>query len=646
VGSDGEAARSRGRLGELGLELVVSALEELPEACTLSVAVRDERGAARDLRLVWMNRMARTGQAEPDQAIGVLISQLWPQMVDNGVLDACLGVVDGGPERSGEFIWTQTATYLPAGYEYRAARVGADHLLFLFRDSSALVRRAKEHEARLVAIVETAPDAIVVIDQRGVIQSINAAGEALLGWAAAELVGQNVSRLMPSPDAEAHDGYLARYLATGERHIIGVGRDVTARRKDGTTFPAHLTIGEAWIGDDRLFTGIVHDLSERERLERQLVQAQKMEAVGRLAGGVAHDFNNLLTVVMASCSLLERTVRLGDEAGELVGQIRDATQRAVSLTRQLLTFSRQQVAQPVAVDLNQLVSGVGGLLRRLLGEDLAIEMRLDPAAGAAWVDPTLLEQVLLNLAVNARDAMPEGGRLVIETGSVEIDAPSPARYGGAPAGAWARLSVIDSGHGMDARTQAQMFDPFFTTKEPGKGTGLGLSTVHGIVEQAGGHIAVTSAAGAGTRFDVLLRPARRPAARPPGADAPPAGGHEVVLLVEDDPAVRAIVVRSLEGLGYLVLTAGSSEVGLELARSHPEIDVLVTDVVMPGMSGRRLAEEVQAARPGLKVLYLSGYTDDEVLRRGVLPAGQAFLAKPFEPEDLGRRIRALLDADG
>jgi PAS domain S-box-containing protein len=382
MGTETEETRNRERLAALGLDLVVEALEELPEACTLSVAMREEAGVARDLRLIWMNRLARAGQAEPDRAIGVPISKLWPQMVDNGVLAATLRVVDGAPTIGGEFIWTETAAYLPAGYEYRAIRLGTEHLLFLFRDSSALVRRAKENEARLAAILATAPDAIVVIDQRGRIQSINAAGELLLGWRESELLGENVSRLMPSPDAEAHDGHLARYLATGERHIIGIGRDVVAKRKDGSTFPAFLSIGEVRVGDDRLFTGIIHDLSERKLLERQLLQAQKMEAVGQLAGGVAHDFNNLLTVIVTSCSMLQRAAKPADtRLRGLVEQIREASERAVKLTRQLLTFSRQQVAQPVAVDVDELVTSVGSLLGRLLGEDIEIELKLGrPAA--------------------------------------------------------------------------------------------------------------------------------------------------------------------------------------------------------------------------------------------------------------------------
>jgi nitrogen-specific signal transduction histidine kinase/CheY-like chemotaxis protein len=389
-----------------------------------------------------------------------------------------------------------------------------------------------------------------------------------------------------------------------------------------------------------------HDVTERKRLEEQYRQAQKLEAVGRLAGGVAHDFNNLLTVSNGYADLLPAHVRGDDEAREAVEEIRRAGERASSLTRQLLTFSRNQVLQPRLLDLNAIIAVTGKMLRRLLGEDIALAVTLDPALGRVRADPGHLEQVLLNLCVNARDAMPRGGKLTIETRNVELDDAFARAHLEVRPGPYVLLAVSDTGVGMTAEVKAHIFEPFFTTKGLGKGTGLGLATVYGILQQSGGAIGVYSEAGRGTTFKVYLP--RADGSGPEEGDRPEAAatprGNETVLVAEDEGPVRVLVGEVLRAYGYGVLEANDGAEAIRVAEGNAgPIDLLVTDVVMPGMSGRALAQHL-ALRPSLKVLYVSGYTDDAVVRHGVLEAETAFLQKPFRPDDLARKVRAVLDA--
>ena len=393
------------------------------------------------------------------------------------------------------------------------------------------------------------------------------------------------------------------------------------------------------------------EIVERERVERalgeseaQLRQSQKLEAVGTLAGGVAHDFNNLLTVIISYADLV--LTQSDDESptrADLM-QIKDAALRAASLTKQLLAFSRRQVLQPKVIDLSLIVDGIHDLLRRMIGEDIELRAQSQPLLPRVKADPGQIEQVIMNLAVNARDAMPQGGTLTIET-AAEYLAPGDARLRDMmPPGDWVRISVRDTGVGIDEQVQARIFEPFFTTKEPGKGTGLGLSTVYGIVKQSGGFIWVTSKLGAGTTFDVYLPPVE--GAVSPQTPPPPsvASGKETVLLVEDETPVRLLARRCLELYGYRVLESGNSRDAFDVARRHDgRIDLLLTDVVMPQGSGRELAERLQLARPDLKILYMSGYTDDAIVRRGGVGPGTELLEKPFTPEDLARRVRQILD---
>ncbi len=391
--------------------------------------------------------------------------------------------------------------------------------------------------------------------------------------------------------------------------------------------------------------GANQDLTQRKRLEAQLTQAQKMEAVGRLAAGVAHDFNNLLTIILGYCDLvsheaIEQPVREG------IGLIRDASVRAVSLTRQLLAFSRRQVIDPRVLDLNAAVASAAKLIARLIGEDVKLSVVLAPDLGRVRADPAQIEQTILNLAVNARDAMASGGALSIETANVDLDEAYAAATPGVAAGPYVMLAVSDTGTGMDAETQARIFEPFFTTKEMGKGTGLGLATVYGAVKQSGGHIRVCSDLGQGTTFKVYLprvdAPAEAPETGPPPTTA--AGGTETVLLVEDDASLRRLAQRFLEQAGYVVLEAPSAYAALEVARLHSgAIQLLVTDVILPGMNGAALATQLLRLIPGVRVLYVSGYADDAIASHGVLEPDVDFLAKPYTQTDLATRVREILD---
>jgi signal transduction histidine kinase/CheY-like chemotaxis protein len=383
---------------------------------------------------------------------------------------------------------------------------------------------------------------------------------------------------------------------------------------------------------------------ELSRTQAQLIQAQKMDAVGRLAGGVAHDFNNLLTVIIGQTALLADRLGRHHPLRQGLDIVEDAARRASDLTGQLLAFSRRQVLQPEVLDLNRVVAGMERMLGRLIGEDIELVTTLQPALGAVRADPGQLGQVILNLAVNARDAMPNGGRLALATAEVELDDVSARRYPGGQPGRYVRLSVTDTGHGMDAETQAHLFEPFFTTKRPDKGTGLGLATVYGIVKQSGGNIWVSSTPGRGTTFEIYLPRAEAAIERREGAVSTPDArqASETILLVEDEDAVRAIIAEVLQESGYSVLEARHGGEALSVSERHVGlIQLLLTDMVMPGMTGRELAQRLTANRPGIKVLYMSGYTDDAGVA-GTTERGTGFLQKPFTPETLSRKVRELL----
>jgi signal transduction histidine kinase/CheY-like chemotaxis protein len=390
--------------------------------------------------------------------------------------------------------------------------------------------------------------------------------------------------------------------------------------------------------------GIAQDITKRIRLEEQYRQSQKMEAIGLLAGGIAHDFNNLLTAIEGYSTLMAEAMRTDDPLQAHLAEVRRAAERATALTRQLLAFSRRQILEPRVLGLRDSVTSMGPMLQRLIGENVDIVVRERGEPGHVKADPGQIEQVILNLAINARDAMPRGGTLTFEISDARLTN-ADARSGATVVpGRYTLLTVSDSGHGMDAETQARVFEPFFTTKQKGKGTGLGLSTVYGIVKQSGGYIWIDSAPGTGTRFSIYLPRVEEAVETPPPRSASESlTGSETILVVEDEGAVRMLVRRALERYGYKVLTAGTPLEAIELARGSGErIDLLISDVVLPQMSGRALANHILEAKAGTRLLFMSGYTDDAIVHHGVLDEGTPFIQKPFTPQALARKVRQVL----
>jgi len=502
-------------------------------------------------------------------------------------------------------------------------------------------------EASYGTLVEHAPVGIYRSNPDGKFLAVNSALVRLLGYESAdEVLGVNMSRDVYADPAE-RQRLLDRDTYT-DREYDEV--EATWKRKDGRLLTVQLSVRAVRNGSGKVeyYETFVRDVTEQRRLQTQLVQSQKMEAVGRLAGGIAHDFNNLLTVITTSCDLLLEDLTASDPKREDVQQVRQAADGAAALTRQLLAFSRQQVLAPQIVNLGDVVYGVEKMLRRVIGEDVDLVTVLGPDVGAVKADVGQIEQVLMNLAVNARDAMPTGGKLTIETANVEHDPDYAREQEAAAVSRFVMLAVSDTGTGMDEATKARIFEPFFTTKELGKGTGLGLATVYGIVRQSGGFIWVYSEPGLGTTFKIYLPQVDEGAvAAAAGATAAPGTSHrgtETVLLVEDAAAVRSVIHEALVRQGYAVMDAPNGAEALRIAANHPgPIHLLLTDVVMPGLSGRQLSDQLTRIRPETRVLYTSGYTDDAVVRHGVLESGIAYLQKPFTVDGLARKVREVLD---
>ncbi len=494
----------------------------------------------------------------------------------------------------------------------------------------------RESEARYRTLMEDASDAIFVAGDGGLLTDVNERACALSGYAREDLVGRPAQTLLGSEGA----GWMPAHTPSPERGEV-TSLDGLLRRKEGASVQVEATVRA--LADGRSMS-IVRDVTRRKALDEQVRQSQKMEAVGRLAGGVAHDFNNLLTAIHGYSEFLLEDLGAGDPRRGDVEEIQRAAERAAGLTRQLLAFSQRQILQPRPLDLGAVLGDMDRLLRRLIGEAITLSTTVEPSLPRVMADPGQVEQVVLNLAVNARDAMPDGGEIRLGVRAVVLDAEAARALHGAEPGHWVELAVADTGDGMDAETVAHVFEPFFTTKEVGRGSGLGLSTVYGIVRQSGGAITVQSTPGHGSTFRVYLpRHDGDSAARSQDPAPAVARSGVTVLLVEDEPGVRSMVRRALESHGYSVLEAGHGEEALRVVARHTgRIDLLLSDVVMPGMNGRELAEKLTAVRPDLRVLLMSGYTDDTALRRGIHTS--RLMHKPFTPDTLAVRVREALDA--
>lgn len=513
------------------------------------------------------------------------------------------------------------------------------------RQSEAL----QASEERLAITLQSIGDGVVAADAQGRITFLNPVAEHLTGWTLQEAHGKDLPEVFTVVHESTRTPVKTPIATTGsDRQPNGSSMHALLAR-DGRVTPID-DIGTPIRDNNNETHGVVlvfHDVSERRRLESQLLQAQKMESVGRLAGGVAHDFNNLLTAVLGYAELTEAVCHPESEARTYVRHVIQAADRAANLTRQLLSFARRQIIEPKIVNLNDLVLGLDKMLRRLIGEQTELVILPCDELHAVKVDPGQFEQIVVNLVVNARDAMPNGGKITIETQNATLDCEYARQHEGVTPGEYVVLAVSDTGSGMEEAIRLHIFEPFFTTKEHGRGTGLGLATVYGIVKQAGGHIWLYSEAGEGTTFRIYLpRTAEfSEAVVVETAQCGRSGGSETILLVEDEPIVRALAVQALRNYGYRVNEAMNGEDALRLVAGHEvEIDLLITDVVMPRLNGNELAERLQAVNPNVKVLYASGYTENTIVHHGVLMEGVAFLPKPFTPTLLARKVREVLDA--
>lgn len=502
--------------------------------------------------------------------------------------------------------------------------------------------QARTSEDKYKGLMEQANDGIFLLDAGGAVLEVNRRGEELLGRRAGEIVGQPFDILLPSLKPAAQPGKLDALLSAGNTRVS----NISVTRPHGQTVWIDLSASLVEVAGERMILAIAHDVTERKILEERYLQAQKLDAIGQLAGGVAHDFNNLLTVMAGYSEVVLKELPRESPLRGHVGEILKAAERAASLTRQLLLFSRKQVLESKVLNLNTIILDTQKMLGRLIGEDITLTPILDPNLGSVMGDTGQIEQVIINLAINARDAMPRGGKITIETANVELDETYAQMHPEAKPGRYSLLAVSDTGCGMSDQVKAHLFEPFFTTKGPTRGTGLGLATVYGIVKQCRGHISIYSEPNQGATFKIYLPRLDDPtAAGPSSRPGDTLRGHETVLVVEDGDAVRAITKQMLQLAGYRVLDARGSADAIRLVEQFPDpIHLLVTDVVMPDMGGRLLAERLVQLRPDLKVLFFSGYMDDAIVRHGILQADVAFLHKPFTLTVLTHKVREVLDA--
>ncbi len=523
--------------------------------------------------------------------------------------------------------------------------------------ASAMARDITEHkqaqealrhsEQRLQGIVSSAMDAIITVDSQQRIIVFNKAAEQIFRCPASQAIGRPIDGFIPKRFREMHRQHIRSFGRTG---VTGRSMDSPATlfavRADGDEFPVEATISQVNVGGEKLFTVILRDVSMRARMEEQLRQAQKIEAVGQLAGGIAHEFHNFLGIILGYSELLTEGAGSNEALLRNVEEIKSATQRAASLTRQLLAFSRKQIPQSNVLDVNASVWEAHKLLRRLVPTNIDLVPVLEPALAKVKADPAQIQQILINLVVNARDAMPQGGKVVIETANVELDEAYARGNVDIQAGPYVMLAVTDNGCGMDAQTQARIFEPFFTTKQEGQGTGLGLSTIYGFVRQSGGHISVESEVEKGTTFRIYLPRTEEvvQSADQLAAHVPVLAGNETILLVEDDGALRRLITRSLEQYGYTVLTAKDGLEAIETCKQHSgTIPLVISDIMMPHMNGLELKEQASSLLPQVKFLFISGYVEELIEWREAITKSAAFLEKPFHLADLVRKVREMLN---
>lgn len=613
-------------------------------------------------RVRYVNRYAAaTLRRTPDELIGGSRETLFPPDIARGQgislrkvfqtsrpLSVVSRIVLPGGNR-----WIDTVL-TPA--EYKDGIVNT--VMGISRDITSIKQTEEEllnSELRYRTLFEASTDAVFLETLDGRILDCNESACRMYGYHREDLLRLVVTALVPPDVAAQIPQIISSHMNDGELHLESVGK-----RQDGSLFPTEVSARAVKIRDEMLAIVYVRDITERqriarehERLENDLRHAQKMEALGQLASGVAHDFNNLLTAIIGSADVaLDRyseipTAKAMAVVRSCLEEIEQAGQRAASLTRQLLAFSRKQVLKVEIVDPNQIVTDLERLLRRLIGENIVLDTMLAPGIGRIRTDTGQIEQVLMNLAVNARDAMPQGGTLTIQTGRVDLTESYCRHHIGAHPGPHVVFTVADTGTGMDQDTLTHIFEPFFTTKAVGKGTGLGLATAYGIVTQAGGHIAVESEVGSGTTFRIHIPAVSESTIAPaPAVSHPAARGKETVLVCEDEDLVLRLASRVLTDNGYTVLEAQGGERAIEAAATHAgPIHLLVTDVIMPGLNGRQLADTLKAAHPDLRVLFISGYTSDLISTEGILDQGLEFLAKPFDSRRLLQRVREVLDND-
>ncbi|WP_298875405.1 ATP-binding protein [uncultured Bradyrhizobium sp.] len=526
---------------------------------------------------------------------------------------------------------------IPSPFELQKVQAALEVEEIRSRDATLLLKQVgdaqramRESVTRLTAVVETAVDGVILFDAQARILLFNPACERLFGYRADEIMNHDIGMLMSNerPSSAGHGRF-----ATGE--AIGL-------RKDGSTFPMDLSVGQAWQDGELIHVGIIHDLTLRKLTEQQLQQAQKMETVGQLSGGIAHDFNNLLTVIIGNAELLSEQLKARPDLQQFADDICESGERGAELTQRLLAFSRRQLLQPRTIDCRELILSMLKLFRRTMRENIEIRTTFGPGTIQAFADRAQLESAVLNLALNAQDAMPSGGHLTLSTEIAAIDEDYRALHPEVASGSYALISVTDDGEGMTPEVIERAFEPFFTTKEVGKGSGLGLSMVYGFAKQSDGHVSIYSEQGLGTTVRIYLPRvgAGQSVADMPETDDAAPRGHETILIAEDDPFVRFSVIQRVEALGYRVVAAVNGREALQRLRADPGIDMLFTDIVMPGgMSGWELAEQARRMRPGLPVLFTSGYALETLVEQGRAQAQAVVLTKPYRKAELAQRLR-------